>query len=151
MSFTFENQGTNTYLVYELSNNDEIDSMSLGMLTNNTIPGLAAASFTQMDTTKYIKYNVSAKVSAEQLFSGTVNKKRLVGVFSGVVDAMLSAEEYMIDTSSILLDLGYIFADVSTCETVVVCLPVMNGEHKNPELGMFFKNIIFIFSNWCIK
>ncbi len=143
MSFTFENQGTNTYLVYEISENDELDSMSLGMLTNNAIPGLAAASFTQMDTTKYIKYNVSAKVSAAQLFSGAVNKKRLVGVFSGIVDAMISAEDYMIDTNTLLLNLDYIFADVSTCETVVVCLPVTNGEHKNPELGMFFKNIIF--------
>ena len=143
MSFTFENQGTNTYLVYELRHSDEIDSMSLGMLTNNTIPGLAAASFTQMDTTKYIKYNVSAKVSVAQLFSGTVNKKRLVGVFAGVVDAMLSAEEYMIDTSSILLDLDYIFTDVSSCETVLICLPVMQDGGKNVDLGMFFKNIIF--------
>lgn len=143
MSFTFENQGTNTYLVYEIGVNDELDTMSLGMLTNNSIPGFAAASFTQMDTTKYIKYNVSAKVSVAQLFSGAVNKKRLVGVFSGIVDAMLSAEDYMLDTNNLLLDLDYIFADVSTCETVVVCLPVMNGEHKNPELGMFFKNIIF--------
>lgn len=143
MSFTFENQGTNTYLVYEIGASDELDTMSLGMLTNNAIPGFAAASFTQMDTTKYIKYNVSAKVSVAQLFSGAVNKKRLVGVFTGIVDAMLSAEDYMLDTNNLMLNLDYIFADVSTCETVVVCLPVMNSEHKNPDLGMFFKNIIF--------
>ena len=143
MSFTFENLGTNTYLVYEIGENDELDTMSLGMLTNNAIAGLAAASFTQVDTTRFIKYNVSAKVSVSQLFSGAVNKKRLIGVFSGIVDAMLSAEDYMLDTGSLLLDLDYIFADVSTCETVVVCLPVLNRTNKNPDLGMFFKNIIF--------
>ena len=139
----YDNQGVNTYLVYEIGANDEIDTMSLGMLTNNAIPGLAAASFTQMDTAKYIKFNVSSKVSVSQLFSGAVNKKRLVGVFSGIVDAMLSAEDYMLDTNDLLLDLEYIFADVSTCETVVVCLPILNSERKNPELGLFFKNIIF--------
>ena len=143
MSFTFENQGTNTYLVYEIGTADELDTMSLGMLTNNTIPGLAAASFTQMDTTKYIKFNVSAKVSVSQLFSGAVNKKRLVGVFSGIISAMLAAEDYMLDPNSLLLDLDYIFADVTTCETVVVCLPIMNTERRNPDLSMFFKNIIF--------
>ncbi len=143
MSFTFENQGTNTYLVYEIGADDEIDTMSLGMLTNNSISGLAAASFTQMDTTKYIKFNVSAKVSVSQLFAGAVNKKRLIGVFSGIIDAMLAAEDYMLDTNNLLLDLDYIFADVTTCETVVVCLPIMNAAHTNPELGMFFKNIIF--------
>lgn len=143
MRVTFENQGTNTYLVYEISAEDELDSMSLGMLTNNKIPGIAEATFLQVDTTKYIKFNVTAKVSVSQLFSGPVNKKRLVGVFSGIIDAMLSAEDYMLDVDSILLDLDYIFADVTTCKAVLVCLPVMNMERKNPELGVFFKNIMF--------
>ena len=71
--FHYENQGTQTYLVYSLNNQDFIDSMSLGMLTNNKIPGLAAAIFTQMDATKYIKYNVSAKISVRQFFEGQVN------------------------------------------------------------------------------
>lgn len=143
MHFTFENQGTNTYLVYQVDAADEIDSMSLGMLTNNSIYGFAPAVFTQMDTDKFIKFNVSAKVSASQLFTGAVNQKRLTGVFLGIVNAMISAEDYMLDTNNILLDLDYIFADVSTCETVVVCLPVMNPNQNNPELGVFFKNIIF--------
>lgn len=143
MRVTFENQGTNTYLVYTIDAEDELDSMSLGMLTNNKIPGIAEATFLQVDTTKYIKFNVSSKVSVSQLFSGPVNKKRLVGVFTGIIDAMLSAEDYMLDTDSMLLDLDYIFADVTTCESVLVCLPVMNRETKNPELGVFFKNIMF--------
>jgi len=141
--FTYENQGTNTYLVYEINAEDELDTMSLGMLTNNKIPGIAEATFLQVDTTKYIKFNVSAKVPVSQLFSRPVNKKRLVGVFTGILDAMISAEDYMLDMDSLLLDLDYIFADVSTCESVLVCLPVMDLERKNPELGVFFKNIMF--------
>ena len=101
MRLTYENQGTNTFLVYPVKAEDQLDSMSLGMLANNRIPGLAQTLFTQMDTTKYIKYNVSSKVSASQLFSGSINQKRLLGVFSGIADAMLSAEEYMIDPSMI--------------------------------------------------
>lgn len=139
----YENQETNTYLVYEIREDDSIDSLSLGMLTNNKIPGLASTLFTQMDSSKFIKYNVSAKVSVKQFFSGVVNKKRLIGVFSGITDAMLSAEDYMIDTKTILLDLDYIFADVSTCETVLICLPIEREESKNPDLGSFFKNIMF--------
>ena len=142
-SFSFENQGTNTYLVYTVSADDSVDSMSLGMLTNNKIPGLAPAIFTQMDTTKYIKYNVSAHISVKQFFSGPVNKKRLIGVFNGIVDAMLSAEDYMIDTNSIIMDLDYIFADVSTCESILICLPILDTETPPVDLGVFFKNIMF--------
>ena len=140
--FYFENQGTNTYLVYEIKPDDAVDSMSLGMLTNNIIPGLASAVFTQINTTKYIKYNVSAKISVKQFFEGQVNKKRLLGVFNGIVDAMLSAEDYMIDTNTVLLDLNYIFADVSTCDTVLVCLPII-GQGTGVDLSTFFKAIMF--------
>lgn len=143
MNFTFENQGTNTYLVYAIGADDTVDTMSLGMLTNNKISGLAPAIFTQMDTTKYIKYNVSAHISVKQFFSGPVNKKRLIGVFNGIVDAMMSAEDYMIDVDSIIVDLDYIFADVSTCETFLICLPIVSTERTPVDLGMFFKNIMF--------
>lgn len=140
---TFKAEGVNTFYVFELDPSDELDTMSLGMLTNNRIPGIAEATFLQVDTTKYIKFNVSAKVPVSQLFSRPVNKKRLIGVFSGILDAMIAAEDYMLDMNSLLLDLDYIFADVSTCESVLVCLPVMDLERRNPELGVFFKNIMF--------
>lgn len=143
MVFSFENQGTHTYLVYTVAEADAVDSMSLGMLTNNKIHGLAHTLFTQMDAIKYIKYDVSAKISVKQFFAGQVNKKRLIGVFNGIVDAMLSAEDYMIDVNSILLDLDYIFADVSTCETVLICLPIVSDDLSSRDLGAFFKNIMF--------
>jgi len=143
MEFSYETQGTNTYLVYKIAEDDVIDSMSLGMLTNNKIAGLAASSFTQMDSTKYIKYNVSSKIPVKQFFSGPVNKKRLIGVFTGIVDAMISSEDYMIDANSIILDLEYIFADVSTCETVLICLPIENHNKESVNLSLFFKNIMF--------
>lgn len=142
-NFAFENQGTNTYLVYTVSPEDNIDTMSLGMLTNNSIMGLAPALFTQMDTCKYIKFNVSSHISVKQFFAGQVNKKRLIGVFKGIVNALLSAEDYMIDVNSILLDFDYIFADVSTCDAILICLPIISDDLSNKDLGAFFKNIMF--------
>lgn len=141
-NFSYENQGTNTYLVYSISQNDVVDSMSLGMLTNNKIHGLATTLFMQMDSNKFIKYNVSSRISVKQFFSGAVNKKRLLGVFKGIVNALLSAEDYMIDERSIILDLDYIYADVSTCDTVLICLPIEDNEEQH-DLGAFFKGIMF--------
>ena len=144
MNFSYENQGTSTFLVYTLSPEETIDTMSLGMLSNNTIPGLASTLFTQMDATKYIKYNVSTKIPVRQFFTGPVNKKRLLGVFMGIISAFQSAEEYMIDENSIVLDLDYIFVNVSTCETISICLPV-EGAFAQKGLGVFFKEINSIY------
>lgn len=63
MEFFYENQGVNTYLVYKIKEGDSIDTLSLGMITNNNIPGLIKTIFTQMDEVRFIKYNVSAKIS----------------------------------------------------------------------------------------
>ncbi len=35
--FTFENKGANSYLVYKFKPDDRIDTMTLGMITNNKI------------------------------------------------------------------------------------------------------------------
>lgn len=141
MEFTFENQGASTYLVYVLGPEEQLDSISLGMLTNNKIPGIAPAFFAQMNERRYIKYNVSAKVSAKQLLSGMVNPKRLVGVLNGIADGLLSAEDYMLDTNAILLDLDHIFADVTTGQASLICLPVRR-EGRERDLRSFFKNIM---------
>lgn len=142
MDFSYENQGANTYLVYEIKEGDSIDTLSLGMLTNNSIPGLTRALLTQMDEKRYIKYNVSSKVSMQQFFGGVVNRKRLLGVFNGITEGFLSAEDYMIDTSSIVLDPEYIFADVTTCAAALICLPIANAEGTEPDLGAFFKSVV---------
>ena len=39
MNFTIENQGSSNILVYELLEDEQLDTMSLGMLSNNSIPG----------------------------------------------------------------------------------------------------------------
>ncbi|MCD8120002.1 MAG: FHA domain-containing protein [Lachnospiraceae bacterium] len=143
---TYENQGTNTYLVYELKESEELDSMGIGMLTNNHIPGLAQTVFIQMDNKKYIKYNVSAKITLSNFFSGIINRKRLLGVLDGIVKAMISAEEYMIDPRWIMFDLNYIFTDVTTCETLMIALPLVEMEGKEIDSSAFFRDTIFSIS-----
>ena len=49
IDFSFETQGTNTFLVYEIKQEDAVDTMSLGMVTNNRIEGFAQTLFAQID------------------------------------------------------------------------------------------------------
>ena len=142
MNFIYENQGCNTYLVYRIKQDDMIDTMALGMLTNNKITGLAPMLFTQMNADRYLKYNVTSKVSLKSFFSGAVNKKRLLGVLNGITDALLNASDYMIGEQSVLLDMDYIFTDVSTCETILICLPTTESLNQM-DIGTFIKNIMF--------
>jgi pSer/pThr/pTyr-binding forkhead associated (FHA) protein len=142
-NFQIETQGADTYLVYRIDESDTLDSLSLGMVTNNHIKGIAPILLYQMDANKYLKYRITAKRSVATFFEGAVTRKRLLGVFSGIADAILSAEEYMIDTTRFIFDLDYVFVDVTTCETLLICLPIIPTERSATDLSAFFKQIVF--------
>ncbi len=142
MSFTYENQGSKSYLVYHFEKQEDIDSVGLGMITNNRINGLAQSVFMRLDDECQVKYDITSKVSAKQVFTGVVDKKIVLGVLNGIADAFLAGDDYMIDTSNILFNMDYIYVNVSTGETYLIYLPVNNGGgENNPE--KIIKAILF--------
>ena len=142
MTFTFETNGNSTFLVYAMGQEEKLDTMTLGMITKNKIPGMASVLFTQRNAERFLKYNVTARVTVRQFFSGTVSRRRLLGIFASIAAALSAAEEYMIDPRSLLLDSDYIYADVSSCRAEMICLPVMDAA-SGPDAGQFFKSIMF--------
>lgn len=139
--FTIENQGVNAYLVYAAQPHMAIDNISLGMISNNKIKGVLSALYTQMDESRYLKYNVSSKIPVSTIFKDKVSKQRLLTVLSGICEAIMSAEEYMIDQSLFVLDLDYIYIDGHSNEVEMVCLPV---EDAMPQYSLqdFFRQIV---------
>ena len=142
MTFTFETNGNSTFLVYAMGQEEKLDTMTLGMITKNKIPGMASVLFTQRNAERFLKYNVTARVTVRQFFSGTVSRRRLLGIFASIAAALSAAEEYMIDPRSLLLDAHYIYADVSSCRAEMICLPLMDAA-SGPDAGQFFKSIMF--------
>ncbi|MGN0395323.1 MAG: DUF6382 domain-containing protein [Coprococcus sp.] len=139
--FTYENQEQNTYLVYHFGN-ESIDTMTLGMITNNKIKGFAKAFYTEINNERYIKYNIASQVTLSRLFMGEVRKTRLLKVFINIVDALMVVDTYMLDKRNIILNADYIYVDASTSEVSMICLPVINMNIDTDERN-FFKNIIF--------
>lgn len=143
MKFTREIQGGNTYLVYQIQPEDQIDTLSLGMIVNNKIEGIAPTIYNQMDSRKFLKYNISAKVSLEQFFTGTVNRQRLLSVIDSILEGITAAEDYMLESKTLLLYPSYIFVDVSTGRAVLLCVPTLDMRVESIDPGTFFKAIMF--------
>lgn len=139
----YENQFGSTYLVYKMSDGEQPDSVSLGMLTRNSIPGFAPVQFSQMDSDKYIKFNVTGKITATQFLSGQVARKSFLKLLRGIDAALISAEEYMLSQDGILVDTDWIFTDVSSGDTVLICLPVVGLNRERTDLCRFFREIVF--------
>ncbi len=140
--FYYDNQGTNAFLVYRMEQEEQLDTMGIGMISNNHIPHILPISFTRMDENRYLRYNISSKIDLENFFSGMVNKKRLLSVFLGICEAIDAGNEYMLESSLLVLDKRYIFANVATGEPDMVYLPVV-GKEELPDICRFFKEIMF--------
>lgn len=128
MQFTYENIGNSTFLVYDVKSTEKIDNLTVGILSNRQIPGIIQTNFVQADGKTVLKYDVSSTVSVAHIFAGLVEKKHLMGILRGVVNAFSFAEENNIKASSILFDWDYIYTNVSTGETNLICLPLFVEE-----------------------
>lgn len=120
---------------------DELDTFSLGMVTNNKISGLLPLLFTQMNEERQFLYNVTSKVNARQFMSGKMTKINCVRLLSGITGAILACEDYMLDMSVLLIDLNHIYIDVSTGETFLVCLPIVRDTERI-DLPAFIKSLL---------
>lgn len=140
--YTIETQGLNTYRSYRLPDTAELDTVGIGMLQNNNIRGLIAASFTQIDNTYIVNYNITSKITLKKFFSGVINKERLLGVFGSILDTISEMDEYMLDSCQLLLNLEDVYINVSTVQAEFIYIPV-TGQNVGINLPMLFKNILF--------
>jgi hypothetical protein len=146
MKSEYTTQGSNTYLTFSLSNDEELDTLALNMIKGNSIKGFAPVTFSQLDTERTLRYNITAKVSLADFFSGTVDKSKMLTVFSSIAGSAIDAEDYMLDQKQFVIDMDKIFVDVSTYETSMIYLPLLkseSAEQSKVSLDKFFKDIIF--------
>lgn len=142
MQLTYESKGTSTFLVCTMGESEVLDSMSMGMLENNQIKGALSLNYSQENDRRYIKYNVSSKVSLAQYFNGVVNKARLIQIMSSLANAVMNAEDYMLEASAFLWDKEYIFVDAGTAEAFLICIPVEERLNVKVDLEDFFRRMV---------
>ncbi len=123
-NFKFESNGARTFLVYCLDENEKLDTLSMGMFENNNIKGLITPSYYQVDTDRYLKYDVTSKESLEVFIQRPVRKKNYLTFVSGVVGAFASAERYMMPIESFCMNNKYIYLSMGTYETSLIYLPI---------------------------
>ena len=125
-NITFENQGAEALLVYQLGKEEEIDSVAKGMLENNDISGIICPFFTQRNADRFLKYAITSRIPLnEYLFGSAVKKENLMKVLISVAEAVKNAAEYMLGEERLLLDPSKVYVNISSKEAALIYLPVM--------------------------
>lgn len=139
--FDYENKNTGTFLIYSPQQGDELDGFTLGMLSNNSIPGILPVQFVQVNNQRQFIYNVTAKVSLSQYIAGGITRRRCLDVLRGIAGTVHRCNDYMLDRSSLIYQTDYIFVDVSTCELSMICLPIVR-EQTIVDMTSYFRILL---------
>lgn len=142
--FYYENQGELTYLVYELGQDDKVDSVSLGMLTNNAIDNIAPIIYTEVNERQILKFDVTARIPMSNYLYGKISRSSMIDILYGISKALLASEEYMLNKDCFVLNDNYIYVDVNTKAITMICLPVETESEQKIDLRRrYFKELIF--------
>ncbi len=142
MNFIIEQYHNRTYLTYPLSQKGGTDPLLMGMLQNNRIPGFGEFSTRDTGGAPCLCYDIHGLQSMKDIFAETVSRHILLNTFERILSALESAQDYMIEVSSVVLDPQYIFLDPTTFRMALICLPLMEYQNRNDEKN-FFKSIMF--------
>lgn len=141
MGFTYETMASHANLVYEIENEENIDTVTLGMITNNQIEGLIRPTLSQRNVSKYLKYNVTGKMSMKDYLQ-KIQRNVLLTILGSIVDTFEIAQEYMINEGTFILDKEYIFIDFNTYKASLISVPEIGSINTN-SLEVFLKELLF--------
>ena len=142
MELLIENAGRSTFLVYKMRENDELDSIGLGMIENNSISGILPIALNHYDDDRRLSFNISSQISLTKLLMGKISRKKILTIFISICDAFLEAEDYLLEEGYFLLDKDYIYTNASNGAANLIYFPILR-DCEPVDLPAFFKELIF--------
>jgi hypothetical protein len=135
-TFSYENQGTYTFLIYTADSNEETDSVAVGMTANNKLEGVISPGIQQKNMKMVYKYNITSLTSLEDVLLSVLNEKRLVMLLESMTKSIFHSQQYLLTEENFLLDPAHIYVNVSSGEASMIVSPVVRSN------GIDFRNFI---------
>ena len=126
-------------LIYEVSETDKIDNVSIGIIRNNDIPGLYSIDIITNDKNTEFKYKIENSKNLNGYLCEELSKDELLNIFENICKTIKDIEEYMLIESQIILENEYIF--VYDKGIRLILLPVHN-RRNSISISTFFKNLL---------
>ena len=132
--FSREMQGNAVYMVLRLQPADEMDSLALGMLLNNRIPGLLPLSKRWEKQGFALYYTVSSLTPMQHCAGLTGDERRMTRFLRSYCQMLAECEEYLLEENGLLLEPEYVFVKAATGEIAVPYLPLLQPQTgKTPK------------------
>ena len=123
-----QNEGVNSFFVVE-AEMDSVNSYEIDMLYNNFVEGIIQPEFRSIDGRMLLYNKINGKKSLKDYMQANfLTAKQTLSVMGAACNAVVEAEEYMLDPDNLMLKPEYIFCSVDLEECRFVYAP---GAHMN--------------------
>ena len=129
MKMDYQENSGKRFLVIEKQEEQEIDTVTLGMLENNEIKEILPFYQIQQNNDITFQYDVTGYDSIQDKLSGIVTKADVLEFLKAISDVCTVCDEYMIETSQIMLDPQYIYTDSHNRGIRFILLPFTDYEN----------------------
>lgn len=138
---SYNSLGTSTSLVLKLDQNDSIDSLAIGMMTNNEIQGFLPVRTRYINNEIYLYYDVSSLTPMSSAYHVLCQDKYLMHFLLSFCRLVKECDAYLLDSNKFLLSPEYFYMQMSTADAYAVYLPVADvGETATPY--MFIRELV---------
>lgn len=145
--FETTNQGSSSYLVLRLREQDTIDELAVGMLRNNQIHGLLPMVKRWERSSYTLYYTISSLTPLSRCYAVLGVEKRLIQFLQDYCTMIKECEEYLLEPSKLLMDDDYVFVRATTGELFVPYLAVMDPD-SHISTDEFFNRFIHNVENY---
>jgi len=146
MQFVIEEDGGSKKIVYCIADIERFDFYSYEMLCENEIEGVIGLQYTERNGLDAVLYDVTKYDTLRNHLSFSITMNNLLSIFTQIISIVEEIEEYLLDNSLLITDIGQIFYDRSSNEVKMIYFPVAKaGDFRTCEEKMFilFREIIF--------
>lgn len=140
--FSFENQALGAFMTYRLDGEEALDSLAMGMLSNNQIPGILPVSCVRTDGGQVVRFRISSLTALMGCWGGAITRQKLLTFLTSFCRAALECRDYLLDPERIVLGWDRVFLDPLTGEARVAYLPVLGAQVQQPTAGAFLRDLL---------
>ena len=140
--FSFENQALGAFMTDRLEGQETLDSLAMGMLSNNQIPGILPVSCVRTDGGQVVRFRISSLTALMGCWGGAITRQKLLTFLTSFCRTALECRDYLLDPEHIILGWDRVFLDPITGEAKVAYLPVLGAQVQQPAAGAFLRDLL---------
>ncbi len=143
IAVSYESSATSSYLVLSVSEQTQIISYQVEMLSRNRDLRLLPFHTTRFDDSINISYDITSKISLSHcLKRKSLARTEFIELLSSITEAIIGSKKLLLNHNSFLINENHIYVNPGTMEAALIYLPFKSDYDIEAVMKEFILNLV---------